>query len=52
MNKKIDQKIVGYKVLTRETELKEKSSIPDSNIIQMHDFVFDVEIQLLPQEAP
>ncbi|MAH74066.1 MAG: NrdJb, partial [Cellvibrionales bacterium TMED49] len=39
MNKKIDQKIVGYKVLTKETELKEKSSIPENNIIQMHEKV-------------
>ena len=39
MSKKIDQKIVGYKVLTKESVPEEKPSIPESNIIQMHEKV-------------
>ena len=39
MSKKIDQKIVGYKVLTKEAAPEEKPSIPESNIIQMHEKV-------------
>ena len=30
MNKKIDQKIVGYKVLTKEAAPEEKPSIPEN----------------------
>jgi len=39
MNKKIDQKIVGYKVVNEEQKAAEVKQEAESNIIQMHEKV-------------
>ena len=39
MNKKIEQKIVGYKVVNEEQKAEEVKKEAESNIIQMHEKV-------------